>query len=311
MSPHAQRGVALPETALVLATLLLALFGALRVGVIGYNQISADGAAFLSSHESALGAVSPWSVAAGVFPAAKNAVVTQTQQPAPSMNVPVDYGFSDSTNRHGGVSVMQPMQQLTTVSTQGIDAPLPLGGPAGSVTVHGLSADPAYREVGVHMNIDGDAFNSTSAFENAQDYFSAGENTPPYFVGFHYMQYCVPSGTATYGPDGAPWHDCPSGQSEFLALGLAEFLDDDNWGCPSNGVGPGSTFNDLLTHQQAFATISSEVDGATDAATASGYLTQGNATIQQIYGWDSSQPGGYPQNYTSVGQYPLHPGQPC
>lgn len=51
---HARtRGTALPETALTMGLALLIVLGAAQMAIIGYTQISADGAAFVAAHEQA------------------------------------------------------------------------------------------------------------------------------------------------------------------------------------------------------------------------------------------------------------------
>lgn len=47
------RGVALPETALTIGLALLLVLGAAQMALIGYTQISADGAAFIAAHTQA------------------------------------------------------------------------------------------------------------------------------------------------------------------------------------------------------------------------------------------------------------------
>lgn len=51
---HATRGLAMTETAIVMAVVLLALFGGVQMAVIGYMQAAADGASFVAAHAQAL-----------------------------------------------------------------------------------------------------------------------------------------------------------------------------------------------------------------------------------------------------------------
>ncbi|HVA27901.1 MAG TPA: hypothetical protein VNF68_06955 [Candidatus Baltobacteraceae bacterium] len=63
------RGTALPETALVIGISLIIVLGAVQATIIGYTQISADGAAFIAAHTAAMDAtVSVPSVVATAFP---------------------------------------------------------------------------------------------------------------------------------------------------------------------------------------------------------------------------------------------------
>ena len=49
-----ERGAALPETALVLTLMLTLVVGALRVALVGYEQVAADGAAFYHAHQTGI-----------------------------------------------------------------------------------------------------------------------------------------------------------------------------------------------------------------------------------------------------------------
>lgn len=62
------RGTALPETALTIGLSLLLVLGAAQMAVIGYTQLSADGAAFIAAHAQAQNpAANGQTVAHGVF----------------------------------------------------------------------------------------------------------------------------------------------------------------------------------------------------------------------------------------------------
>ncbi|MDE2481743.1 MAG: pilus assembly protein [bacterium] len=63
------RGTALPETALVIGISLVVVLGAVQAAIVGYSQISTDGAAFVAAHTLALdAAVSAPSVVATALP---------------------------------------------------------------------------------------------------------------------------------------------------------------------------------------------------------------------------------------------------
>lgn len=53
MNHRSTRGTALPETALTIGLALLLVLGAAQMTLIGYTQISADGAAFVAAHTQA------------------------------------------------------------------------------------------------------------------------------------------------------------------------------------------------------------------------------------------------------------------
>jgi hypothetical protein len=73
------RGTALPETAIVLSMVLLLLFGAVQLSIIGFYQSMSDGAAFVAAHTQSLGGGTGGpQVAATVFPQVKTGDVTMS-----------------------------------------------------------------------------------------------------------------------------------------------------------------------------------------------------------------------------------------
>jgi len=80
------RGNALPETAIVASLMLLLLFGALNVALLGYNQLQADAAAFVGARTASTTSISsPSSVAtaaanqiAAIFPHVQSGAVHVT-----------------------------------------------------------------------------------------------------------------------------------------------------------------------------------------------------------------------------------------
>ena len=117
----------------------------------------------------------------------------------PNASVGTEYGFDQSGNRHGGASLMQPMQTISTVSHT---APSLL-----AVRQRRQRADRHRRRHRADLSRDGRArqhrrqrFRHHASFSDANDYFTQGENTPPYFGGFHYMRFCnVPDDATTRG----------------------------------------------------------------------------------------------------------------
>ncbi|HWT04279.1 MAG TPA: hypothetical protein VN224_00850 [Xanthomonadales bacterium] len=318
-----ERGAALPETALVLTLMLSLIVGALRIALVGYQQVAADGAAFYHAHQTGIQGtypdnaqqLDPDEATHQAFGQSQTGTITSNTYMPPKADVTTEYGFDVSDNRHGGVSLVQPLQTISTVSHS---APaLLVFGDAGSVlTVTGVGIEPTFRETGTHGNIDGNDFNSNASFTNANDYFSQGENTPPYFGGFHYMRFCdVPDDPAT------SWTGCPTTVS-YLALGLAEYLDKDNWSRTPNGIAPlkSAVFWETLYHQNVYAQLTSDPVNAIppDISTAAGkkaaqkVLNRAtNPTLCSVYSWDSAQQGGLPAANYTPGQYPLNPGGAC
>lgn len=321
MIRNGRRGAALPETALTLSLLLLVVIGGIRVAIVGYEQVSVDGAAFFNAHEIGLkqtypGAaqqLDPNAATQSAFPRVANpnaTIAPQTYAP-PNVSLP-NYGFNQTNNRHGGASLMQPLQTISTVTQTNLDPVSIFGGSV--MTVTGIGVEPSFQETGVHGNIGGTDFGTAASFASATDYFSEGENTPPYFGGFNYMQFCA----VTPDPNNT-WNGCPQ-QVSFLALGTAEYLDVDNWGRAPNGIVPEqqAVFWETLYHQTVYATLSSQLpatigtaaktDPSRLAAEAALNRTDSTKTIWKVYSWDSEQQGGFPAPGYVPGQYPLTPG---
>ena len=210
------------------------------------------------------------------------------------------------------------MQPLHTISTVSHSAPsLLLFGSAGSVlTVTGVGVEPTFRETGGHGNIDGNNFGTNASFTDANDYFAQGENTPPYFGGFHFMRFCNVADDAT-----TSWNGCPVTVS-YLALGLAEYLDQDNWTRTPNGIAPlnSAVFWETLYHQNVYSKLTSDPTNAIppDISTPAGKLAaqkalnrSTNPALCSVYSWDSAQQGGLPSSDYMPGQFPLNPGASC
>ncbi len=308
---NAQRGAVLVETALTIAIILGLLFGTMQLGLVGIEQLRADGAAFTSSHAQALnlsqpipGAIDPASKAAAVYQGVAASSVALTNGRPPATSEVVNYDFTDTQGRHGGVSMLLPIQIVSTVVRNNVNG-IVLGVTGSVFDLSGSTIDPAYQEVGSHGDIQGNAFNSVGAFNERSNYFTQGENTPPYFVGFHYLTFCE---------DTASWSACPSGEQDYDAVGLAEYLDDDNWGRTSNGAVTNGVFAATLGHQNTFAQISQALAAAPTAQSlyTGGALRWNRGVLGCMYNtWDSRQAGGYPNDYSAVGQYPLHPDTRC
>lgn len=85
MKQRCARGTALPETALTIALALLLVLGAAQMALIGYTQISADGAAFVAAHTQAQNPnANGVTEATGIFSAFANSNFA-TPSPTPSL----------------------------------------------------------------------------------------------------------------------------------------------------------------------------------------------------------------------------------
>lgn len=102
------RGAALVETALSVSLVLMLVLGTAQMALIGYNQISADGAAFIASHTAAADpSASPGAVAHSVF----NNIASDSVTPSPATGV-VQYSVSKSIP---GFSLIPGLAQQYTV----------------------------------------------------------------------------------------------------------------------------------------------------------------------------------------------------
>jgi hypothetical protein len=295
------RGAVLVETALFVSAALVFMLGIIQIGVLGFLQLTTDAAAYFDARANVLtvSAGTPEQATNLAFPPIAPGDIVAVAVPAPSPTIPVDYGYngtavqqaSAQVQRHGGAAMMQPEQEQSTVSVPGVAEML-----GQSLGVNGQAIEPKWVECGTHDDIAGAACSLASPPPNSQNnYFTQGENTPPYFVGFDFMQQCAgqvqPWGVytganpQTYGDGwtsknggggggtvGADWDQGPcanggnNGNSSigFIAMGTAEFLDSTNWGDKTAGIGGAcdplggqsqSFFEAAAYHQRVYATI--------------------------------------------------------
>jgi len=287
---HSLRGAALVETALVVGVILVMVLGAVQVGVIGYLQMSADAASFLNAHQNVVGVSSgtPANATAQVFPAFNNAnsTIVASPLPAPSPTIYIDYGYNDpdptiaaasSANRHGGASIMQPAQMQSTVTRQNVASILGV-----QINVSGSMIEPQWLENGAHFDVANDNYGN-SASNMQVNYFTNGENVPPYFVGFNEIEHCE-SNLPWSGPNPCPTSGAVPNSQDFEAIGVAEHLDDSNWSIPINqggsatsgtwgstaaGGANASTFTQMACHQREFATVANFLVSTTGTTLAS------------------------------------------
>jgi hypothetical protein len=286
----------LVETALVVGVILTILLFSLQVGVLGFLQLTVDAASYMDAHLVSVGvaaSMSPQQATSRIFPQIAPAQIVSTVAPAPSPSVPVDYGYNDpnpavqaasATHRNGGASMMEPTLETATVAKPGM---LSLFGK--SVGVTGESIDALWLECGIHANVSntstGCSPGAASTFQG--NYFTNGEHTPPYFVGFDFLHRCT---------DAQPWGTCSSTGINFMALGTAEYLkapvgsQTGNWSAGLPGIGGtanNNTFGLATCHQRAYAIVA-----ATLAAypTLYGYYLAPNAWAP-LNGWGPVQNG--------------------
>jgi hypothetical protein len=113
---HSQaRGTALPETALTIGLSLLLVLGAAQMALIGYTQISADGAAFVAAHEQAQNpAINGATEGASVFSAFNNGNFS-TPSPQPSL---IPFSVSKSV---GGFALIPGVASAYTVTGKDVE----------------------------------------------------------------------------------------------------------------------------------------------------------------------------------------------
>ena len=260
----------LVETALVVGVILTMLLFSIQAGVLGFLQLTFDAASFVDARLAAVGVLdtSPGAHAnstSAIFPQVAPAQIVSTVAPAPSPSVPVDYGYNSKnsttqansiTNRHGGVSMMLPTQQISTITKPSFFSIF-----GKKVGVASQSVEALWLECGIHVNVSNANAGcsptsrgaGSAAFQG--NYFTDGEDAPPYFVGLNHFHHCL---------DAQPYTSCSTGGSNFLALGSAEFLhapaggQAGNWlnGLPGvGGTGGASTFWLMACHQRTYAII--------------------------------------------------------
>jgi hypothetical protein len=115
-APKRGRGNALPETMLVMSLLLMLIFGALNLTLIGYGQIQADGAAFVAARAAAL--ASP-SIAPSAASAQVAAAFPHVKPSSLSISVSNGTGYTTSA--------------LVSLTAPGM--PLLFGGRSGTVNI--------------------------------------------------------------------------------------------------------------------------------------------------------------------------------
>jgi len=301
-------GSALPETALTISVGLLLLFAMVRIALVGYLQLSSDGAAYLAVHEYTLqqefsSSISPSQITSAAFPTIPQADVILNASPAPptvtSPNIPGLYNTYNQNARQGGITGVRP-SQAEAVVTPPPGASLNVGGPT-SVNVSAAAIEPLMQTMNAHFNVAGTSLNSNTA----SNYFSttSKENTPPFLVGFMFMAHCTELSAACR----------TDGNQTFFELGTAAFLDDQNWdnamqdASQSTGV-----FCDVYFHQQYFAYVLSVYIPATypnwNNTQATWNLNYTTSPFYLLYNyWDLNLKAAYPTqthtrpNYTYGG----------
>ncbi len=244
------RGAGIPETAITISVGLLLMFAMIRVALVGYLQLSADGAAYLAAHEYTLqqlysSSINPQQVTANVFPTIPQADVITSSSPAPPAVQPPAianyYSTFNQNARQGGITGVRPGQTLAVV-TPPPAATLNVIGGTSVVNVSGSAIEPLMETMNSHYDVSGTSLNANTA----SDYFDSNskQNMPPYFVGFHFMTHCNDN-SATCRTDG---------NQTTYELGIAAFLNSQNWNnTVQDETQTTGVFCDVYYHQQYYA----------------------------------------------------------
>jgi len=324
------RGSALAETAMVLTTLLLVIFGVFRLGVVAYYQLGAEGTAWTLARQVSLGdtlANAQTNASSKMFGQILSGDSTNTTANTPFMWMPLSFGTSTSV--HGGASlVLQNQQRILTAHT---GVPTLLKG--STVTTKAVGVEGAPYERGLYFNVAEASYNATN-FSSITNFGSSpstsGESTPPYFVSMNYMGYCQISGTVStnlttlWTPDGTThraW--CPSGKGVYRPLGTAEYLDAKDWNNTTAGVTSSTAiFATIACHQRYFAKAAqliatlrasanslsgaSDIDSLKATMDASINGTDTAKAIATIYSWDYNGPyTGYSAGTSMNNSFPM------
>jgi hypothetical protein len=230
------RGAVVVETALTVGIGLTILLFSIQVGALGFLQVTADAASFTAAHSSALGSLpsaSPAALVHNTFPQIATADVTipASPSPAPTATLLEEYEYNNPAEynlngvRHAGESMLQPLQVQTKIVPHG---KVSLLGQLIGVGAQDVEAE--WVECTPHFNAANTPYAQCGATSNpagySVNYFTNGENTPPYYIGFNFMQQC---------PKAMPWTSCTV-TPNFLSLGIGAFLDTYNWGVTTPGV---------------------------------------------------------------------------
>jgi hypothetical protein len=249
---RAIRGSGIPETAITIATGLLLMFAMIRVALVGYLQLSSDGAAYLAAHEYTLqqlysSSINAQQVTANVFPTIPQADVITSASPAPpSVQLPAIANYYSTFNqnaRQGGITGVRPGQTLALVTPPPAASLNIIGGTA-TVNVSAAAIEPLMETQNSHYDVQGTGLNT----DTSSDYFDSNskQNMPPYFVGFHFMAHCTEN-SATCRTDG---------QQAFYELGIAAFLNSQNWNnTTQDETETTGVFCDVYYHQQYYVNV--------------------------------------------------------
>ncbi len=285
----ARRGSALVETAFTLGFTLMLILGALQIAVMGFFQMQLDGATFFFAHSFATGSTNVTSLETArlrrCFPTPIMNMSPNPQSP-PLTNVPVNFTqWGNLNNRYGGASILRP-QRLEATSQMNLGFLSVLGR---SVTLTSGNVD-GRSMIGNHDDdAQGIAYDSNAEYSSLVDpLLQDDQNVPPYYITLSFFWNC--GDTPPWGPT------CSNQNHQLRAIGLGEFLKDDNYQNPNNGIGPSATFATAACHQRILADLAQAFPQTMPTYAPRGNYDQVNgpssvdswngASFKLVYSWD-------------------------
>jgi hypothetical protein len=288
------------ETAMVISFTLIVLFGMLQIILIGYFQVAGDAAVFVAAHEYTLGVTQTTitSAEASMVPRViATALTFNAATPNPLSNTLFTnvYGVINQTNRNGGFTTVRPQNfQVSLGTTAAYNGVLGFNNmPISSGAVEGyyLMTNDVMDNSGALPNDSTALANSVlnaanaSPFEPNTDSAATNMNVPPYYAPIATIQFCADPWYSTT----APWfsnaatkvsvtYDCANPKD--LNLGMAEYLDNNNYIQTNMGVGLNGVFQAMASHQRVYANLINAFP-----ATMS---DQNLAYVQEMFQWQGS-----------------------
>lgn len=326
-------GAALAETAVVMSFVLLVIFGAMQIALVGFFQTQLDGATFMYSHASALGSSNYADIDASlgpIFPSvpmtswSSSNVIDASPLSTDTATMPNFTQWGALTQRFGGASILrsQLVQTKGTMTVKGLSV---LGN---SIALSAGNVE-GQEMVGNHDDdAQGAGYNSTTVYGTLVNPLTQDDqNVPPYYLTFAYMSYCTATQFSSNGTTCTSW----STSAGLRSLGLAEFLKDDqtgnagNYDTSADGIGTNGTFQDMACHQRIYSDLAaafpvtmptpSPIPGSNYDETSSGPATVAawnGASFQMVYSWDvQGTHGENPGSKTFANGFPMDPGFGC
>lgn len=232
------RGAALVETALALIFLNSIFFVAYQTALIGFAQLTMDAGVDTQARfsyytltnnpnalQTALGQIFPYLAQySKLQPAATlDGGTINTEN--------IDYQFNTPGARTGGFSFVVPLPQVADAYTN--KDVLHFGNSA--ITLNAFAVEANIMEICPHLCINGNGQGSETE-STAINYFTQGENTPPYFMSFNFSRFCGADKSQDLSVAAPEWDSCQSlnpallsnTSTDLRALGTAAHLDMSN-----------------------------------------------------------------------------------